>query len=62
MIETNLENCHGPLQCVYRTKITWQEQRKSLSTHQSQSNETGSVHKDHYVQIETPLILYGGHC
>ena len=63
MIETNFENCHGPLYCAYRTKIPWQEQRESrLSFDQSQSKETGSVHKDHCVQIETPLILYGGGC
>ena len=58
MIKTNFENCHGPLQCVYRTKILWQE--KALSIDQSQSKETGSVQKDHCVQIETPLILYRG--
>ncbi len=62
MIETNFENCHGPLYCAYRTKIPWQEQRESLSIDQSQSKETGSIHKDHCVQIETPLILYGGCC
>ena len=62
MIKTNCENCHGPLQCVYRTKISWQEQRESLSIDQSQSKETGPVHKDHCVQIETPLIVYGGRC
>jgi hypothetical protein len=62
MIKTNFENCLGPLHCVYRTKIPWQEQRESLSIDQSQSKETGSVQKDHYVQIETLLILYGGGC
>jgi hypothetical protein len=62
MIKTSFENCHGPLQCVYRTKIPWQEQRESLSIDQSQSKETGSVQKDHCVQIETPLILYSGSC
>jgi len=62
MIETNSENCHGPLHCVYRTEIPWQEQRESLSIDQSQSKETSFVHKDHCVQIETPLIVYGGRC
>jgi len=62
MIETNSENCHGPLHCVYRTEIPWQEQRESLSIDQSQSKETSFVHKDHCLQIETPLILYGGGC
>jgi len=62
MIETNSENCHGPLHCVYRTEIPWQEQRESLSIDQSQSKETSFVHKDHCVQIETPLILYSGGC
>ncbi len=62
MIETNFENCHGPLYCAYRTKIPWQEQRESLSIDQSQSKETGSIHKDLCVQTETPLILYGGCC
>jgi hypothetical protein len=31
MIETNFENCLGPLQCVYCTKIPWQEQREAYS-------------------------------
>ena len=56
MIETNSENCHVPLHCVYRTEIPWPEQRESLSIDQSQSKETRCV------QIETPLILYGGGC
>jgi hypothetical protein len=30
MIETNFENCFGPLHCVYRPKISWQGQRESL--------------------------------
>ena len=36
------------------------EGRESID--QSQSKETSSVQKDHCVQIETPLILYGGGC
>jgi hypothetical protein len=62
MIKTNFEKCHGSLQCVYRTKIPWQVQKESLSIDQSQSKETGSVQKDHCVQIETPLIVYIGGC
>ncbi len=62
MIETNFENRLGPLQCVYRTKIPWQEQRESLTIDQPQSKETSSVHKGHCVQNETPLILYSGRC
>jgi hypothetical protein len=62
MIKTNFEKYHGSLQCVYRTNIPWQVQKESLSIDQSQSKETGSVQKDHCVQIETPLIVYIGGC
>jgi hypothetical protein len=60
MIETNFDNCLGPLHCVYRTKIPWQGQRESLPIDQSQSKEIGSVYKGHCIQIGTPLILYSG--
>jgi hypothetical protein len=56
MIETNFENCLGPLHCVYRTKIPWQGQRESLSTDQSQNKEISSVYKGHCIQIGRPLI------
>ncbi len=49
MIETNFENCLGPLHCVCRTKIPWQGQREGLPVDQSQS-------KGHCIQIGTPLI------
>jgi hypothetical protein len=55
MIETNFDNCFGPLHCVCRTKIPWQGQRESLPIDQSQSKEIG-----HCIQIETPLILCSG--
>ncbi len=41
MIETNFDNCFGPLDCVCRTKIPWQGQRESLPIDQSQSKEIG---------------------
>jgi hypothetical protein len=44
MIETNFDNCFGPLHCVCRTKIPWQGQRESLPIDQSQSKEIGSVY------------------
>ncbi len=59
MIKTNFENCHGPLQFI-ALKFLGKSREKALSIGQSQSKETGSVQKDHCVQIETPLILYGG--
>ena len=43
-------------------KFLGKSREKALSIGQSQSKETGSVQKDHCVQIETPLILYGGGC
>ena len=62
MIETNFDNCFGPLHCVCRTKIPWQGQRESLPIDQSQSKEISSVcqYKGHCIQIGTPLILYSG--
>jgi hypothetical protein len=51
MIESNFENCLGPLRCVYRTKIPWQGQRESLPIDQSQSKEIGSVYKGHCIII-----------
>ena len=44
MIETNFDNCYGPLHCVCRTKIPWQGQRES----QSLSKEIG-----HYTNWNT---------
>jgi hypothetical protein len=60
MIETNFDNCLGPLHCVYHTKISWQGQRESLPIDQSQSKEISSVSKGHCIPIGTPLILYSG--
>ncbi len=58
MIETNFDNCFGPLHCVCRTKILQQGQRESLPIDQSQSKEISSVHqyKGHCIQIGTPLF------
>ncbi len=39
MIETNFENCLGPLHCVCCTKIPWQGQREILPIDQSQSKD-----------------------
>jgi hypothetical protein len=60
MIETNFENCLGPLHCVCGTKIPWQGQRESLPIDQSQSKDIDSVYKSHCIQTGTPLILYSG--
>ncbi len=58
MVETNYDNCFGPLHCVCRTKIPWQGQRESLPIDQSQSKDIVSVY--HCIQTGTPLILYSG--
>jgi hypothetical protein len=60
MIESNFENCLGPLHCVCFTKIPWQGQRESLPVDQSQSKDIDSGYKGHCIQIGTPLILYSG--
>ncbi len=64
MIETNFDNCVGPLHCVCRTKFFSWDREKALPIDQSQSKEISSVcqYRGHFIQIGTPLILYSGHC
>ncbi len=62
MIETNFDNCVGPLHCVRRTKFFSWDREKALPIDQSQSKEISSAcqYKGHCIQIGTPLILYSG--
>ena len=62
MIETNVDNCVGPLHCFCRTKFFSWDREKALPIDQSQSKEISSVcqYKGHCIQIGTLLILYSG--
>jgi len=53
MIETNFDNCFGPLHCVCRTKLFRRGREKACLSDQLCLLRQGP-------QIGTPLILYSG--